>query len=270
MQKIELFIIDPQVDFCDPSGSLFVPGADADMKRLATMVNRIGDKISQIRVTLDSHNVVDVAHPSFWVNSNGENPDVFTIISADDVRSGNWKPFMTSLHDRMLKYVEALESKGNFPLCIWPPHCLIGTPGNNVYPDLSDALIDWQNSKPWNVHYVSKGSNPYTEHYGAIEAEVPDPADPSTQINTPLIDALVQADTILVAGEAGSHCLKTTIEQVADKFGDDSYIAKMILLTDATSPVIHPVIDFPTIQQQFIDSMVARGMRTSTTTEFLA
>jgi nicotinamidase-related amidase len=272
MQKIQLLIIDPQVDFCDPKGSLFVPGADADMERLATMVDRIGDKITQIQVTLDCHSEVDVAHPPFWVNSNGENPGEydFTIISADDVKNGVWKPFIPSLQERMVKYVETLEAQGNFPLCVWPPHCLIGTPGNNVYPALAEALQRWQRTKPWNVNFVSKGSNPYTEHYGAIEAEVPDPNDPMTQINTRLIQSLISADTILVAGEAGSHCLKTTVEQIAEKFGDDSYIQKLVLLTDATSPVIHPVIDFPAIQQQFIDDMIARGMRTSTTTEFLA
>ena len=270
MQKIQLLVIDPQEDFCNPNGSLFVPGADEDMKRLAAMVDRIGDKISQIQVTLDCHYEVDVAHPPFWVNSNGENPDPFTIITSDDVRNGVWKPFIPNIQNRMLKYVETLEIQGNFPLCIWPPHCLIGTPGNNIYSDFATSLQNWQRSKPWNVNFVSKGSNPYTEHYGAIEAEVPDSKDPMTQINTPLITSLIAADTIVVGGEAGSHCLKTTIEQIANKFGDDSYIKKLVLLLDATSPVLHPDIDFPAIQQQFIDDMVARGMRTSTTVDFLA
>jgi nicotinamidase-related amidase len=273
MQKIQLLLIDPQEDFCNPNtGALYVPGADDDMKRLAAMIDRIGDKISQIQVTLDCHYEVDVAHPPFWINSKGENPAPFTIITSDDVRNGVWKPFMPSLNDRMIKYVEALEAQGNFPLCIWPPHCLIGTAGNNVYAPLAASLKKWQTNRPWNVNYVSKGSNPYTEHYGAIEAEVPDPADPMTQINTPLIQNLISADTILVAGEALSHCLKTTVEQIADKFGDDSYIKKLVLLTDATSSVaaIPNVVDFPAIGQQFITDMVARGMRVSTTTEFLA
>lgn len=268
MQKTELLIIDPQTDFCDPNGSLFVPGADKDMQRLASMINRLGNKINQIRVTLDCHHEVDVAHPVFWVDSEGNNPNPFTIISAEDVRNGVWRPFLPSIYDKMLQYVEELENKGNFPLCIWPPHCLIGTPGNNVCPVLADALQNWSRQKTWNVNYVSKGSNIFTEHYGAIEAEVPDSSDPSTQINTSLIQALMQADTILVAGEAGSHCLKTTVEQVADRFGDDSYISKLVLLTDATSPVIHPDIDLPAIQQQFIDDMMARGMKISTTVDF--
>jgi len=268
MKKIQMLIIDPQVDFCSPDGALYVPGADDDMKRLATFIRTHGEKISQIRVTLDCHNVVDVAHPAFWVNSDGETPDPFTIITSQDIKNATWLPFLPHLKDRMLNYVSTLEQQGNFPLCIWPPHCLIGTVGNSIYPDLSDALLEWQVRKPWNVDYVSKGSNIFTEHYGAIAAEVPVPNDPSTQINTRLIQNLLEADTIIVAGEAGSHCVKTTLEQIALKFGDDSYLQKIVLLTDAISPVIHPDIDFPAIQESFIENMKSRGMRVSTTANF--
>lgn len=31
-----------------------------------------------------------------------------------------------------------------------------------------------------NVQFVNKGSNPWTEHYSAVQAEVPDPADAGT------------------------------------------------------------------------------------------
>ena len=33
------------------------------------------------------------------------------------------------------------------------------------------------------VHKLSKGENPWTEHYSAVLAEVPDPADEHTQLN---------------------------------------------------------------------------------------
>ena len=35
--KLHLVAIDPQNDFCSPHGSLYVPGAEEDMKRLARM-----------------------------------------------------------------------------------------------------------------------------------------------------------------------------------------------------------------------------------------
>ena len=45
--NIQLLIIDPQNDFCDPNGALFVPGADEDMKRLASMVMRLRGRLSR-------------------------------------------------------------------------------------------------------------------------------------------------------------------------------------------------------------------------------
>ncbi len=49
--KLDLLIIDPQMDFCSPDGSLFVPGADKDCERAATMIRRLIPKINDIHVT---------------------------------------------------------------------------------------------------------------------------------------------------------------------------------------------------------------------------
>ena len=78
----------------------------------------------------------------------------------------------------------------------------------------------------------------------------------------------VSADKIIVAGEAGSHCVKNTVEDIADGFGDDTYVQKMVLLEDGVSPVQSPFVDFPAIQVQFITDMKTRGMKTANTTDF--
>ena len=267
-ERIDLLIIDPQVDFCDPSGSLYVDGAEKDMGRLAELIKRFGQKIKKIHVTLDCHHLIDVAHPLMWRNSEGKNPDPFTIFGSKEIKDGIWIPVNPSYRQRFIDYCEDLEASGRYPLCIWPPHGLIGQPGNNVFPVLADVLQEWETSRIDNVDYVSKGSNPFTEHYSAVKAEVPDPEDPSTQLNTHLIDTISQADKILVVGEAGSHCVKSTVEDIADGFQNDEYIKKMVLLEDAVSPVQSPVVDFPAIQAQFIADMKARGMQTALTTDF--
>ncbi len=262
---VELLIIDPQVDFCDPQGALSVAGADADMGRLARMVRRVTPKLNDIHVTLDSHHLVDIAHPIFWQDEAGRHPAPFTILSAADVQAGRWTTTKPGMHRRALAYVEALEKNGRYPLCIWPPHCLIGSAGHAVVPELFAALQEWEQRFAL-VDYVTKGSNIWTEHYSAIQADVPDPADPSTQINTALIQSLLRADLIAVAGEAGSHCLANTVRDIADNFGDDRYVSKIVLLTDATSPVT----GFAPFQDDFVRDMTRRGMRLSTTTDFLA
>lgn len=268
-KRIDLLVIDPQVDFCNPQkGKLYVQDAEKDIEKLSKFVESFGSKIKKIHVTLDCHHLIDVSHPLMWRNSEGKNPDPFTIFGSKEIKDGVWIPIFPFLRQRFIDYCEALEKSGRYPLCIWPPHCLIGSEGNQVMPILFDILLKWEESRIDNVDYVSKGSNVYTEHYSAVKAEVPDPDDPSTQLNTRLIKTLMEADTILIAGEAGSHCVKSTVEDIADGFGDDSYIQKMTLLEDAVSPVISPVVDFPAIQKQFISDMQKRGMKIAKTTDF--
>ena len=267
-ERTDLLIIDPQVDFCDPKGSLYVPGAEKDMERLASLIDRCGSKIKNIHVTLDCHHLMDVAHPQMWRDSDGNPPDPFTIITSQEMKDGKWTPVLLQYKQRFIDYCKALEASGKFPLCIWPPHCLIGSAGNAVLPVLFDSLIKWEDKTKRNVNYVSKGSNPFTEHYSAVKAEVTDPEDPTTQLNTPLIKTVMDADMTWIAGEAGSHCVKETVGDIADGFGDDSYIKKLMLFTDAVSPVISPFVDFPAVQAQFITDLTARGMQTALTTDF--
>lgn len=266
--KIHLLVIDPQVDFCDPTGSLYVPGAEKDMDRLATMVKRIGTKISQIHVTLDSHRVNDIAHPPFWKDSNGNHPNPFTLISVADVANGKWTTSVPGLYTQALAYVKELEKGGKFPLVIWPIHCLIGSRGTQVLPVLFDAITEWEKQKANRyANYVTKGSNPLTEHYSVFAAEVVDPTDPSTQLNTDLIGLLADPDVtqILVAGEAKSHCVRNSLNDLIQNFPDPKYAHKMVVLEDAMSSVP----GFEKSGDDFVTDMKAKGVQFSTTVDFL-
>lgn len=262
--NIQLLIIDPEHDFCNPNGSLFVPGSPDDMDRLAVMVHRLKNKLSDIHVTLDSHHPIDIAHAAWFVDSAGNHPAPFSQITASDMKDRVWMTTKPGAQKRTLTYLETLEAAGRYPHVIWPNHCIIGTEGTNVHPSVADALLEWTDRFGW-VNYVTKGSNPWTEHFSAVKAEVPDPTDISTQINTNFIDTLERADVILLAGEAGSHCLANTCVDIADNFSDAKFVEKLVLLTDATSPVP----SFKALQDNFIDALVKRGMKTSTTVDFL-
>lgn len=269
--NIQLLIIDPQNDFMDmPNAALPVAGAVADMQRTATLIDRIGKKLSDIHVTLDSHRLLDVAHPALWVDQRGNNPAPFTIISRDDIANGIWSPRNPRFRDRLLQYAGDLDRGGKYPLCIWPPHCLIGTWGHNVQDDLNRALQKWSQQEFAMVDYVTKGSNPWTEHYGALMAEVPDPEDPGTMLNRDVLVMLQEADIVAIAGEALSHCVKETVTQIADNIGDE-HIKKFVILTDCCSPVgaVPGGPDFPAIAQQWLKDMEKRGMKLLTSADFL-
>ncbi len=268
-QKIHLVVIDPQNDFMDAKGSaLPVPGATEDMKRLALFISNYGDRLEDIHVTMDSHQVVDIAHPAWWRNSKGESPAPFTIINADDIESGIWTPRDPNARVRSLDYVRKLETGGKKMLCIWPPHCLIGTVGHSVQKDLVDVLLAWQEKEYAMVDFVTKGTNPYTEHYGGLMAEVPDPTDPTSQLNTKLLETLQKADIILIAGEALSHCVMETLNQITDNIGTD-HLKKIQILTDCSSPVgAIPGVDFPAIAAQWLKDIQKKGVQCTTTTTF--
>lgn len=260
--NIHLVTIDPQNDFCDPKGSLFVAGADQDMNRLASFITRMGDNLDEIHCTLDSHQTIHIAHPIFWINSKNEHPGPFTIITVDDVTNGTWRTTHPGWQKHGIHYVTALAANQRYALCIWPPHCRIGTWGHGLFPAIAQAMLDWE-AKFNKVDFVVKGSNPLTEHYSAVMADVPDDADPTTRINTRFLDVLAKADQVFFTGEALSHCVANTVTDVCNNFGEDN-IKKIILLKDTSSNVT----GFDKLGEDFIKAMTARGMQTALTTDF--
>jgi len=252
----QLLVIDPQNDFCDPEGSLFVPGADRDMSRLGAMIRRLGSKLGSIHVTLDTHHFVDVAHPVFWVNSQGEHPAPFTIITADEVASGRWLAATPAHQAWALEYTEKLEANERYALCIWPPHCIIGSWGTQVYSPIYRALLDWEIANIRSIDYLTKGTNYLTEHYSALQADVPIPDDPGTQLNNGLIENLRNADTLVIAGEALSHCVRFTTQDLIENFARED-IQKIVIIEDAMSPVP----GFEKEGREFLDFVAGKGVR---------
>ena len=279
--RIHLLIIDPQNDFCDfpaselPSADLCaassvrpalpVAGANADMRRLAAFLRRVGGKLRQIHVTLDSHHPVHIASPAWWTSPDGAPPDAFTTISAQDMRSGRWRPRNPAWQDRTLAYLEALAESARYALVVWPEHCLIGHWGHNVHSALAQELDAWERRTFELVDFIHKGSNPFTEHYSAVRAEVPDPSDGATRCNERLIGCLREADTVIVAGEALSHCVANTVRDIADQVPALD-IEKFVLLLDCSSPVG----GFESLGIRFVHELTARGMKTANSVDFLA
>ena len=264
--KRQLLIIDPQNDFCDiPGAALPVAGANADMQRLAALLERCGAGIDNVTITLDSHQRLDIAHPGFWQRADGSVVSPFTQITAAQLRAGEFLPRESSARSRAQAYLDALEAQGRYTLMVWPVHCEIGTWGHNVHAALHAAGVAWQEARQRHIRYVLKGMNPWTEHYSALQAEVPDAADAGTQLNQALIAQLDQADELWIAGEASSHCVRATVEHLAAHL-PSKRLNKLVLITDAMSPVS----GFESQAQQFLAAMQARGLRTASTVELSA
>ena len=274
-RNIQLLVIDPQNDFCDlpaawqpidaitgarTAPSLPVAGAHADMQRMAAFIRDHATQLDAITVTLDSHQRIDIAHPGFWQQADGRAVGPFTPITAAQVRSGAFAPRNPAHLHRTLAYMDALEARGRYTLMVWPVHCEIGSWGHGVHADVLAACGEWQLQRQRAVHNVFKGTNPWTEHYSAIEAEVVDADDPNTALNTRLLAALDTADLLLIAGEASSHCVRATTEHIVQHLPRLQAGARpehIVLLTDCMSPVC----GFEAEHQAFLDHMQAQGVR---------
>jgi nicotinamidase/pyrazinamidase len=279
--KVQGFIIDPQDDFMD-DGALPVPGAKADMDRLAKMITRLEDVWNALNVTLDQHQRLHIAHKYFWQNQKGKMPDDYQMIFPDDVSAEIWLPKYPNarpkaaggkktLQEYALEYTTALKTNSNKTLMIWPVHCLIAHPGSNIYAPLAAALDQWADNNFATINYVAKGSHPLTEHFGGLKAEVPLASDSSTGLRVDVLESLSDADIIFLAGEALSHCVMATVNQIVDNI-DPKLVSKFHIIRDCTSPVPQPPgggPDFPALAEEWLVEMEKKGMHITTSDKFL-
>jgi len=249
-----VLIIDPQVDFHE-GGSLAVAGAKADSKRTAKMIQDHLGEIHQISVTLDSHLKLHIANPFFWKNKDGNHPPPFTPITEKDVNEFTWVPSRPELLQHALEYVRGLEANKRFTLLVWPEHCLIGTPGHNVAEPLNEALQSWSGHNLDIVNYINKGTCPLTEMYSGLKADVELKHDESTQLNRKLVARLLEADRVLICGQALSHCVQFTTRDLVANWPKHR-LKDVCLVEDQCSPVS----GFEKAAVDFVADMRAAGV----------
>lgn len=256
--KIALLVIDGQVDFMDlPGSALSVPGACKDMDRVIEFIKRNTGELGNITMTMDSHRTIDIAHPSFWMDAHGNPPPPFTAITYEDIKTGKWTSRFAPSH--AYAYIKKLEDQGEFTHVIWPYHCLIGSVGASIYKPLHDAVNVWEAKKGMAVDFVTKGDNPYTEHFGAFRANIEIPQDPRTQFNQTLIANLMKYDLVFLAGEARSHCVANSLRQAVTEV--PALAQKLVIMQDCMSDVPGFPAAFYAEVQKIYDDAVAKGAR---------
>jgi len=271
--QVCLMLIDVQNTFCIPDHELFVggrsgTGAVEDNVRLCEFIYRNLDSITQIAPTMDTHTVMQIFHPFFWVDKNGNNPSPMTMISYEDVEQGQWKvnPDIISalslksapsidpskyeaLQDYATHYVRKLNHDSKYPLTVWPYHSMLGGIGHALVSAVEEACFFHTIARKSQANFEIKGGNPLTENYSVLKPEVlQDQSDrPIAQKNTRFIEKLLNFDTIFIAGQAKSHCVAWTINDLLSEIQvrDPNLAQKVYLLEDCTSPVVVPdVVDF--------------------------
>ncbi len=280
--QICLLIIDAQNTFCIPEFELFVGGrsgvgAVADNQRLCEFIYRNLGTISSIAPTMDTHTAMQIFHPIFWINTAGEHPTpAATMITFDDVTQGIWQvnPAVApsvmggdyqALQKYALHYVKQLTAAGKYPLTIWPYHSMLGGIGHALVSAVEEAVFFHNIARNSQTLFELKGSNPLTENYSVLRPEVMDGDDGRAIAtkNTSLIRKLLDFDVVIIAGQAKSHCVAWTIDDLLTEIiAQDPQLAKKVyLLEDCTSPVVVPgVIDFTDQANAVFDRFAAAGM----------
>lgn len=258
-QNVHLVIIDMQIDFCHEQGSLYVPGALEDIERLIQFIYRNGEHITNITCTLDSHLPFQIFHPPWWADTNGNHPDPLTIITYDEIQEGKWRPLVAPSYSK--NYVKELEAQAKKQLTIWPYHVMIGGIGNVLDQELWSAVIWHAMARKTQPAWLTKGTVPESEHYSAIQPEIPVPDHPQGGKHKAFLATLEDAGYVVVAGEAESHCVLETLEDLVEEFGDrPEVLQKIYLLRDCTSPVQHPDVDFHAIAMEQFQAFEKKGI----------
>jgi nicotinamidase-related amidase len=289
--RICLLIIDAQNTFCLPEFELFVggrsgSGAVDDNLRLCEFIYRNLNAITTIAPTMDTHTAMQIFHPIFWINEAGEHPlPAATSITLEDVQQGIWKvnPAVahsiangnySALQKHALHYVQKLSEDGKYPLIIWPYHSMLGGIGHALVSAVEEAIFFHSIARNSQALFEIKGGNPLTENYSVLRPEVLDGPDGNSiaQKNASFIDKLLGFDAIIIAGQAKSHCVAWTIDDLLTEIlaRDRKLAKKVYLLEDCTSPVVVPgVVDFTEQADAAFQRFAAAGMNVVKSTQLI-
>lgn len=287
--KVCLVAVDVQNTFCIPKFELYVggrsgTGAIDDNRRLCEFIYRNLGVITQICPTMDTHQVMQIFHSIYLVNDKGEHPEPFTLISEEDVQKGIWK-FNPSLcysfqineeygRRHLLYYTKKLKEGGKYDLTIWPYHAMLGGIGHALVASVEEAIFFHGIARYSQPDFHIKGDKPFTEHYSVLGPEVLEgPAgEPIAQKNDKFFQKLVQFDAVIIAGQAKSHCVAWTIDDLLEDIlaRDRRLVEKVYLLKDCTSPVVVPgVIDYTDQADAAFQRFAAAGMHVVRSTDLI-
>ena len=285
--RLALLVVDAQNTFCVPDFELFVAGRSGrgavdDSRRLCDFVYRNLGAITQTFPSLDTHHAMQVFHAVWLVDEHGEHPAPYTLVSADDVTAGRWRvnpavadslgldPDYTARH--LAHYTRRLAEGGKYDLTIWPYHAMLGGIGHALVSAVEEALFFHGMARSSQPDFQVKGDNPLTEHYSMLGPEVTEGPDGERLggKNVELIEKLLTFDAVAVAGQAKSHCVAWTIDDLlrTDSAQDARLAQRMYLLEDCTSPVVVPgVVDYTDEADAAFDRFARAGVHVVRSTD---
>lgn len=288
-ERISLLLIDVQNTFCIPGFELFVGGqsgngAVEDNVRLCEFIYRNIGNITHIIATMDTHMSQQIFHPIFFVDADGNHPAPYTDIHSDELQSGKWKlnPALAPQfgiapeygQQMMIHYAESLKKTGKYALTVWPYHAMLGGIGHALVPAVEEAIFFHSHTRIDQPHFAVKGDKPFTENYSVVGPEVL--TGPMGEIlgehDPQFIQHLQEVDKLYIAGQAKSHCVAWTVQDLLDDIlkTDTELAKKVYLLDDCSSAVVVPgVVDHTEAANDAYEWFAKAGMHVVKSTDAL-
>lgn len=285
-RSVHLLLIDVQKDFCFPQGSLYVAGRSGrgamdDSRRIAEFMYRNLDVLTNVTTTMDTHFAFQIFSPSFWLDRDDQPLAAHREITTRQIDAGDVRPSPAVarwlcdgnypwLMKQVRYYCEQLEKAGKYKLYLWPPHCILGSDGHALVGAVHEARMFHAFARGAQSWVEVKGGNPLTENYSVMQPEVLTRHDgrPLAQKNTLFLKTLLAADAVIIAGQAASHCVKSSIDDIMGEIAraDPGLAKKIFLLTDCMSAVTVPdgsggfLADFTEEAERALRRFEAAGM----------
>jgi nicotinamidase-related amidase len=288
--RICLLAVDVQNTFCLPDFELFVAGRSGraavdDTRRLCEFLYRNLGTITQVFPSLDTHRAMQVFHAIWLVDEHGRRPPPYELVSAEEVAAGRWHvdeavaaalgidPDYAERH--LAHYTRTLAEGGKYELTIWPYHALLGGIGHALVSAFEEAVFFHGVARHSGAEFLVKGEEPLTEHYSMLGPEVTEGPDGDVlgAKNRELIGALLEFDAVVVAGQAKSHCLAWTIDDLLedDDVQERRLAERTYLLEDCSSPVVVPgVVDYTDAADAAFERYRDAGMNVVRSTDPIA
>jgi nicotinamidase-related amidase len=281
-RRVAVVCVDVQNTFCVPGFELFVIGAVDDNRRLCEFVYRNLGAITQVVASLDTHRAMQVFHAIWLVDEHGEPPPPHTRVSAEDVVAGRWRvdedtaraagiePAEAGRH--LAHYTRRLADGGKYDLTVWPYHAMLGGIGHALVSAFEEAVFFHTVARRSQPVFEVKGDRPLTEHYSLLGPEVTEGpgGEPLGRRNAGLVERLTAYDAVVVAGQAKSHCLAWTIDDLlSDRDARERGLAeRMYLLEDCTSPIVVPgLVDYTAQADAAFERYARAGMHVVRSTD---
>lgn len=292
-RNVHLLLIDVQKDFCFPEGSLYVGGRSGrgaidDSRRIAEFIYRNLGQLTHVTTTMDTHFAFQIFFPSFWLDESGNPASAFREVTTADLDAGTLRPNPAVagwlckgnyawLTKQVRHYCAELERAGKYRLYLWPPHCLLGSDGHALAGVVHEARMFHAFVRGAQSWVEVKGGNALTENYSVLRPEVLTRHDGAAlaQKNVAFIKTLLEADAVLIAGQAASHCVKSSIDDLLDVLLAEApeLTRKVYILADCMSSVTVPdgqggfVADFTPAAEAALQRFADAGMRVVRSTE---